>query len=116
MTERKRGSGFRQKTKVWSGTVDSVQFLGYDCYVQFDFRGKENMSRVSIAPNAELRGKGEEYRKLVQMYVQYFIDLDAKLTEMYAETTLRYFKSGNNKYEYPDYSSAFPSTREWYVG
>ena len=106
--------GFVKNPKVWSGTVESFQFLGYDCYVQFDFHGREDMSRVSISPNAEVWGKGEEYRTLVQGYVQNFIDLDAKLTEMFGEPDARYFRSGNGKYEFPNSSSVFgPKDGVW---
>ena len=89
--------GFVKNPKVWSGTVDSFEYLGFDFYVQFDFHGKDNMSRVSISPNKEVWGKGEEYRELVRNYVHDFIDLDMKLTEMYGEPDVRCFKSGDGK-------------------
>ena len=106
--------GFVKNPKVWSGTVESFEYLGYDSYIQFDFHGKENMSRVSVSPNTEVWGKDEAYRNLVQKNIQNFIDLDNQLTEMYGEPAVRWFTSGNDKYDFPDAKTAFyPPNGVW---
>ena len=99
--------GFVKNPKVWSGDVESFQYLGYDCSIQFDFHGKEDMSRVSIALNTEIWAQKDEFPALVEMYIQNFIDLDAKLSEMHGEPDVRWFKSGDGKYRFHDSRTAF---------